>query len=507
MQRIDQSQITRNQAHEYQRPELKDPLSNKIKRIGAIFFLGLAYLIFFPVTLSAGGYRLYTHFANKELKEDLAAKRYQAACEFVQRELESDYDEKFWESLEKEKGISSYVKHCEKLLSIDPKKVISGYQAEKKLIQLRKMVNDALASPIYQKNKGKNNPFIKVVPLWAHALTAEAEGMKAFQTYGKNAIGKISAPTYTTLANTLDKSLKKQKTFNKDSHLSNLFWIFAHPHKALAAGFDNLKLKDPIYYNSYVNGNQNVHVGTFSVGKNKMHLSLGPTPTCDRLFLGHLDYLRSKNQKRFQQDLESTYKKGERIRIHEKERMANAYEDILTYLRCPLDGKLWKSKSEDFFSEIATEMESEFRIPRSLQKNASELLSITQESVKNVKGHNKAKLLAFNTALAVQAILKTAQRDAYMGQACKQDIDRGVLLNVMTILFFDALGNKPLTEKRVQQIVGIVLGRAGIVDDRKILKGRYEALSDLLHIIAKDPEAFFAPYKKYFKRRDVSFSS
>jgi hypothetical protein len=76
-----------------------------------------------------------------------------------------------------------------------------------------------------------------------------------------------------------------------------------------------------------------------------------------------------------------------------------------------------------------------------------------------------------------------------MGQACKQDIDRGVLVNVLTILFMDQLEGKKLTDERIAQILGIVLLRPGLVDDRAILGKRYEALKEVLEYLSKKPEA------------------
>ena len=68
--------------------------------------------------------------------------------------------------------------------------------------------------------------------------------------------------------------------------------------------------------------------------------------------------------------------------------------------------------------------------------------------------------------------------------ACKQDIDRGVVANVALRLFSRWKSDtSPLSKKEAYEIGGAVLGRAALVEDRKILNERFQVLEDLLHFI------------------------
>jgi hypothetical protein len=73
--------------------------------------------------------------------------------------------------------------------------------------------------------------------------------------------------------------------------------------------------------------------------------------------------------------------------------------------------------------------------------------------------------------------------------ACKQDVDRAVIENISLRLFFRWTHNlAPLTRDEVYEIAGAVLGRARLVDDRKIIEKRYKILDDLLRFIGSAPK-------------------
>ena len=99
---------------------------------------------------------------------------------------------------------------------------------------------------------------------------------------------------------------------------------------------------------------------------------------------------------------------------------------------------------------------------------------------------------------------KGSQRELFFGQACKQGIDRGVIINVLTRLYIDGMNGVTIDEEYIKQTVGMVLLRPGMVDDRSMFMDRFEALSDMLHIIAETPE-FFDDLKEFFGETSVSF--
>lgn len=68
--------------------------------------------------------------------------------------------------------------------------------------------------------------------------------------------------------------------------------------------------------------------------------------------------------------------------------------------------------------------------------------------------------------------------------ACKQDVDRAVVSNITLRLFYRwTLDPSPLSADEVCEIAGAVFARARFVDDRNMLKRRYQILDDLLRFV------------------------
>jgi len=485
------------------RPQIQDPVRNRVKRAFARAVLALIYIVLFPVTIAALGCRFYSYLSTKQLIEELAEKRYQAIQETVAEISLPDQCEV--------EGLGEAVQEL--------KDFISSGKGHDHLQELRDKIDNVLRLPCYELNKEKRNPHLDFLHLLAHTLTAQAEGMEVLEKYGNIT---DDPPSYEKLASSLDAAVKKHHIFKKDNKLHKAFWIFAHPEKGFNSLFDSLGWTDPLSYNSYRQGNANIRIGAFRVGGMKMHFSLGPTLTADRLFEAHLQHLKNQGQLHLQHDLEFAGEHAEAKRRLEKQRIADQSSSSMLYMSTPLDGAIWKGRgvfgktksTAMFFDELKKYLteENSFHLPKNLfrDEEVADLLKVTEAMFDNSPPNNRAQLLAFETCLAVHAILKSTdgkQGDAFFGQACKQDIDRGVIINVMTILYFDALGGVKLTKERMHQIVGIVLGRPEMVDDRSILTNRYKALSDLLHFIGKDPEKFFAPMKAHFGVTDVSFET
>ncbi|NGX38085.1 MAG: hypothetical protein K1000chlam2_01256 [Chlamydiae bacterium] len=385
------------------RSEFKNPLAKKVGRVAITALLYTTRVVFAPLTIAAISYRLYSKYSMKSTIEELGKKRYKALLNAI--------------------GDSTSNSSADMLalLTSRPK---SGYHAY--MQKVRSTIDAALAT-----SEGENDP---VLLLAAHTLTTQAPGMESIEAYGKKVTDRIPIPekelSYSGLADVLDEAVKRHTYFNKDNVISHIFWIFAHPEKALHAFFDQTGLQDPLKYNSFARGNANIHIGSFDVGNAKIHFSLGPTPTCDRLFEAHLKYLKDKQgHVHFFHDLEGG-PSAENTRVREKGQLAVRFPEQLTYKSTPFD--------------------------------KFDLNEITKQAFETIKEIAKDKT------------------DIYLGQACKQDIDRGVILNVITMLRFDKLANKPLTRERLNQIVGIVLLRAGMVDDRAILANRYAVLSNYL---------------------------
>jgi hypothetical protein len=67
-------------------------------------------------------------------------------------------------------------------------------------------------------------------------------------------------------------------------------------------------------------------------------------------------------------------------------------------------------------------------------------------------------------------------------QACKQDVDRGVVHNILIHLFSKVVNESSITREDVYSIVGVA-NRAIVVDHRKMIRDKYQPLADFLELV------------------------
>ncbi len=83
-----------------------------------------------------------------------------------------------------------------------------------------------------------------------------------------------------------------------------------------------------------------------------------------------------------------------------------------------------------------------------------------------------------------------------LGQSCKQNIDRGMALNIVTRLLVMQMAGQSITRPLLDEIVGEVIGRAEIVDRRLIMLDRLNPALCALHLIHENPD-FVTGLKSY----------
>lgn len=96
---------------------------------------------------------------------------------------------------------------------------------------------------------------------------------------------------------------------------------------------------------------------------------------------------------------------------------------------------------------------------------------------------NQACVLAFHACSALAALEEATQQhdNVLFLQTCKQGIDRGAVANAATIFLNQHQdGQNSIDTKTALFIVGLLFGRALLVDDRMIMEERLEAFSELL---------------------------
>lgn len=510
--------------------------------LNVIGVIGMA--IAFPITLTvAAVFKVYTHHKIGETIQKLAIRRFTVLQQALINVGNLLTEEVGNSESSVRKAFLLELQELHQMLVEHEKGVPDPEDAHAHMQKVREKIDKILGMDYYKNNKkNKDDSLIRYIHVAAHTLTARAPGLAEMEAFGAKFTLDDASESIAGLAQTLDHAVYNYYGFQKDNLIGMIFWLIIHPQKTWASYRGHTA---PLDYNSYKHGNANVELATYKVTNKQgqvmtMHHYFGPTPTADRLFEAHLQHLENegKGAVHFQHDLEFAGTKGEDERRLEKKDMADEH-DNLTYMATPLDGEIWKGtgnfadvKTAEAFHdqlsvyvigqsmrEMPEEDDNSFYIPEILTyKDVNDVVNTSKAAFKRAENSsywqelakagpdgtkrlNKVQLLGFEAMLAVKMILNTAEDakkdiEAFMGQACKQDIDRGVIINVMTLLYMDSLADIEINQDRIDQVVGIVLVRAGMVDDRAILRDRYEALSDFLHILESDPEAFMAEMEK-----------
>lgn len=363
---------------------------------------------------------------------------------------------------------------------------------------IRSHVDATLALPIYQRNKTQsNNYFIAVFQAATHAFVSESPGMKPMQEVGASAVRQVDGPiTFGVVADRLEHAYQNFTIFKRVSKVEKIFWIFAHPTRFLASAMDQVGLTRAIDYNSFEHGNAAIKVGSFQVkaglfGKSTYTLGQSPTHTGDRLTTEDV------HARRLVQDLESNYNghEGETGRVAAKEVLQDPTR--LRHLNTPIN--LHKDGTETHAAGLDPKLQGIIRsaVEGSILKGELPAERAAQ-----------AQILAEVSLRGIQEMVKNpyGAGNHYINQSCKQNIDRGVIVNVMTILFADAISGTPVTEDRLHQVVGMVLGRAGMVDNRAILKKWLRPLKDLLMVLDQNPKAL-SEIQHHFGRGAIAFTA
>jgi hypothetical protein len=524
----------------------KNDLVLKAIDLVATAALVLVSVALLPVTiLFLAAYRIYNYSRVKGLVQELAVNQHKCLAEQIHAAFPDGIE---YRTLHGEQGL---IFACTKIVKlVENNHYSEAFSMPERMRMIRETINEALALPAYQNNKGAaGEPLIKFFQLCAHSLTARSDGMSAIQKYGKEQIGVFGnrGISYKDFADKLDEAVYDYSGFKRDSIVGTVFWSMAHPEKALFAASGQIK-SNALSYNSFKEGNVNTKLGAYRVGNRRIHLSVGPVPTCDRLFDAHLDYLKYHLRSGHLQHTYESPHGAEGVRRQRLKHTEERRSGELMLMALPLDGAAYSAKGDfkgiddteqfhDHLNELVKgttgqdhrAMQAEFHedngfyIPEDLipQNDIDQAIvasktafasvetepywqALANEGDKGTVRLNKAQLLAFDGILAVKSLLgamsvtRGTDKDLFMIAVCKQCIDRGVVMNVVTRLLIDGLNGEPLTGDRIHQIIGFVLARAAIIDNRRIILERFEPLSDLLHLIGDDPEGFFAPIRAYF---------
>ncbi|MBS0605032.1 MAG: hypothetical protein JSS60_08390 [Verrucomicrobia bacterium] len=428
-----------------------------------------------------------------------------------------------------------------------------------KMQAFRQRLNEILQSDPYLDAKAakseRNDYFVHFLQSLSFEINTHAEGMEELEKIGEGAIEQycilpvneneeINAKTLSEWTETIFSGLEADKW---DSTLAYIMWALKNIHKALMAFIDSKIPYGNKLYNSYELGNANMWIGDFEVNGAKIRFNLGPSPTSDSLFEAQLEWEQSQGMEHIQHTLEHNHPAGETARLEQMRDLAEAQR--MKVIGSPMDGPIAKGEGqfshvrsvEEFHKKLSTEVCGRTEIPLKIEEyngfansiltddEIQEAITASQEAFGTILGPQhftnttdrqnervcKAMLLGFTGFLVVKTLLKLGDQlkgksqeevvgmvMATMGQACKQDVDRGPVVNAVTIAFIQMINNGSLKGKDAKQLIGLVVMRALMVDGRQMIKGRLEAFLDLFNLIGQNQKGFVEKLQKFVGKEE-----
>ncbi|MBM3183923.1 MAG: hypothetical protein FJZ64_01285 [Chlamydiae bacterium] len=355
---------------------------------------------------------------------------------------------------------------------------------------------------------------------------------QALQDYGHKMIGQKEerADQELSLTHFADRM---QRVLNQPSFRKNAIWVLAHPFFSIHSLRSHTH---PLEYNA---SSKNPHFSahSFSLGDGKeMQFYYGPGITVDPLFEhGVLPMYRKMGVFELRFNHQDTWRRADYVRIQDAVRTANK-EHI--HVVIGFDKKVEKELLEkyqsikDFFAKYRSYVQTNLRsieerkidnglmIPKDIFSDEKVMLALEkaeefclqlakknpyfQKTVLEKKAEIARMMMLISDAFLSLGILYESSKkitpemiersfDAKLDKdltkirlsgACKQDVDRAVVENLVLRLFFRFTNDdRSFTAKEAWEMAGVVFGRARIVDDRLIEMRRYRIFNHLLQFI------------------------
>lgn len=303
------------------------------------------------------------------------------------------------------------------------------------------------------------------------------------------------------------------------------------------------------FHNKALPDSNNLHIATgdYCLGGKAIQSSFGPKMHYDAAFKAHLDKVQEEGGIHLQQSVDASI--DSLLDLEEK------YPDHLRIFATPLRGL----EPEDYFLDYSSIDEFLFKYAKFAVQNqtkedptevAATIRGLSGSSFRRYEkegdngfyiGKNVMNVEAFKLAfekmgvafshvnptiedkkrlasalqlgtqgfISVGALVKTLQdlpengREKMMNATFKQsferDLDRGIVMNVMTEVYFHLLSDQPLREETIQQLIGNVIARAELVLGHKVIMSDYQVLSDLLRLIGSNENQVRTGLKQYLE--------
>ena len=356
------------------------------------------------------------------------------------------------------------------------------------------------------------------------------------QTHAQDGSPQTHAQGSLRLSKEMRQIFQGLPALKKTQIVWKLLWYCAHPQKTLhslvglSGASQNMKKPHPLLeavckivsafgyhgedYNSYDHGNEEQMIGEFVYQEKRMLFFLGPGLGQDReIDLAYLDYLKQNKRMHWQQSLENPDVPGEEARRKVQQTILRGYGDLFTAIS--LDGEEVKGFGlqdgndfvEKYYNRLDPLVQENFVLPQE-QRDAA-LMQARSLAHKITSDNNEWKmlsaprkgavLLSLFQLLATLRIMKDQFSQAgssgvvgVRSEACKQDIDRGVVMNALTLFSMEALKEDPQWDRIASLLHGVVFSRALMVDERAILPKRFEIIPNFLSVVGATDQTFQA---------------
>lgn len=374
---------------------------------------------------------------------------------------------------------------------------------QKTVDEIRSLLSDCLKDQL-----GKNALVITFLQTVALNLRT-ADGLPILKNH---VMKEIDAIQNKDLGALLEDYSRATQSYNRDSNWNALKWGVRH----LPALFQSSKSHTSSGYNPNIYNP--THLGcTFQQGEKTAQMVYGPSPTGDRVYEdGVLPAYRAKGLKELRFTFQDMITESEAKRIHEIQTVANKNHDVLTHVVLGFETKFKHPHMKEVFKTFKSvdEFIKGYRnfvlnvgggirtlcdangdsngilIPESLLSNEQidaifkAAQTFFEEMPRNRPLTGKMMILTIDAMITSTILRKTFGSFNYITSSCKQHIDRGAVETALLSIFHRIYENDaPFTKDEIEDLLAGLIGRANLVEDRKIMDSKLRPMIDLLQFI------------------------
>ena len=323
----------------------------------------------------------------------------------------------------------------------------------------------------------KEKDFSSFILELAVELNEHVDGIAAYQ-----AIGTKYLPSKGNYSTRLEKSIKNSASFHRNSGIAYIFWALFHPDEVCSSIRSKFLGTD---YKCVETGNMISKGWAFDGPDGKKIYALFSPGTFDPIIdIYHQSITEPAHL--MHHGLQHPSKKGEGPRV---EAAVNLQSPSILVSHTPMDGPLWNKKGPQDPAEFLENYHQNLLI--SINPPQVPIIDKAIDCAKQIfSAKSQKKCDSRMMQMTVQALICLGEMFDQMERmksdsgmiriACKQMIDRGATMACAMRVLYLMEKNGKIAEQELQEIAGVLAGRAILVENRQPLKGRYKPFLDML---------------------------